>query len=86
MRWELERACRIALLEAGGPVSVEALYDRIERRGPITFAGYKRPFRAIVLAMNALVKRGEASLSNERRWRLGRERAPLEQPTSFTRV
>ena len=71
-RSELERACRIALMEANQPASVEAIYDRIERRGSITFAGYKRPFRAIALAMNALVKQGEASLlqeSGSRRWR-----------------
>jgi hypothetical protein len=87
MRWELERACRIALLEAGGPVSVEALYDRIERRGPITFAGYKRPFRAIVLAMSAMVRRGEVSLLNDagrRRWRWETERTRFERPTPFT--
>jgi hypothetical protein len=59
-------------MEANQPASVEAIYDRIERRGSITFAGYKRPFRAIALAMNALVKQGEASLlpeSGSRRWR-----------------
>jgi hypothetical protein len=59
-------------MEANQPASVEAIYDRIERRGSITFAGYKRPFRAITLAMNALVKQGEASVSQEsgsRRWR-----------------
>jgi hypothetical protein len=83
-RWELERACRIALVEAGEPVSVEALYDRTVRRGSVTFADYRRPFRAIVRALNALVKRGEASLLNDggrRSWRWEIERAPLEQPT-----
>ena len=59
-------------MEANQPASVEAIYDRIERRGSITFAGYKRPFRAIALVMNALVKQGEASLlkgPGSRRWR-----------------
>jgi hypothetical protein len=87
-RWELERACRIALVEsAGDPVSVETLYDRIERRGSITFGGYKRPFRAIVVAMKVLVKRGEASLSQDgrhRRWRWGTEGAPPNHQTVFT--
>ena len=86
-RSELERACRIALMEANQPASVEAIYDRIERRGSITFAGYKRPFRAIALAMNALVKQGEASLlqeSGSRRWRWETERPPLEPPTTLT--
>jgi hypothetical protein len=78
MRWELERACRIALMETNEPASAEKVYDRIHKRGSLTFAGYKRPFRAIALAMNALVKQGEASLFKEegsRRWRWETERA-----------
>ena len=70
---KLGRACRIALMETNEPASVETIYDRIERRGSVALAG-KRPFRAIVLAMNALVKQGEASLldeANRRRWVLG---------------
>jgi hypothetical protein len=55
----LERACRIALMEGEGPVSTEVIYDRIVRRGSITFLGYRRPFRAIASAMSALSKRGE---------------------------
>jgi hypothetical protein len=64
-RLELERACRIAMLEGVSPASAEAIYDRIERRGSLTFAGYKRPFRAIVLAMGAMARRGEVILSYE---------------------
>lgn len=72
VRSELERACRIALMESNGAVSVEAIYDRINRRGSFTFARYKHPFRAIMLAMGAMVRHGEACLCNEgglRRWR-----------------
>lgn len=82
VRSKLERACRIALMETQEPVSVETIYDRIERRGSFTFAGYKHPFRAIMLAMGAMVRQGEASLYNEgghRRWRWD---APFEQPAS----
>jgi hypothetical protein len=61
-RASLERACRIALMEAETPASVEAIYDRIVRRGSLQFFRYKRPFRMIELAMSALVKRGEAML------------------------
>jgi hypothetical protein len=74
-RSELARACRIALMEATESVSVETIYDRIERRESFSCVGYKHPFRAIVLAMSAMVKRGEASLLSEaghRRWRLSR--------------
>jgi hypothetical protein len=69
---KLGRACRIALMETNEAVSVETIYDRIARRGSFTFVDYKHPFRAIVLAMSAMVRDGEASLLNEegrRRWR-----------------
>jgi hypothetical protein len=71
-RWNLDRACRIALMEANEPEPVEALYDRIERRGAISIDRYKHPLRAIVIAMGVLVKRGEAVLlfeAGHRRWR-----------------
>jgi hypothetical protein len=71
---ELERACRIALMEATEPMSLETIYDRIQRRGSYTFAEYRHPFRAMVLALNGMVKQGEVSLLCEeghRCWRLG---------------
>jgi hypothetical protein len=70
-RAELERACRIALLETEGPVSVEVIHERIVRRGSVMFFGYKRPFRAISRAMCALVRQGEANLlgtGSQRQW------------------
>jgi hypothetical protein len=81
---KLERACRIALMETYEPVSVETIYDRIERRGSFTFAGYKHPFRAIVLAMGAMVRHGEASLCIEEEHRRWRWETPLEQPAFVT--
>ena len=65
-RAELERACRIALMETEQPVCVEAIYDRIVRRESFVFLSHKRPFRAIALAMATLVRRGEAILLVER--------------------
>jgi len=65
-RVQLERACRIALLETDHPVSVEMVYDRIVRRGSLEFVAYKRPFRVIASALSTLVKRGEASLLIDR--------------------
>lgn len=71
-RWSrLDRACRIALMETTDSASVETIYNRIERRGSIDIGSYNHPFRAIVLAMNALVQKGEAILLNDngsRRW------------------
>jgi hypothetical protein len=86
-RWELERACRIALMEADEPSPVERVYDRIQRRGALSFTGYRRPFRAITLAMNSLVRKGEASLldsAGSRSWRWEPKRGSFETPDSFT--
>jgi hypothetical protein len=85
VRSRLERACLIALMETSEPVPVETIYDRIERRGSFAFDRYKYPFRAIMLAMGALIRRGEAILSNEeglRRWRWEPKRTSLERPAS----
>jgi hypothetical protein len=84
VRSKLERACLIALMETHEPVSVETIYDRIVRRGSFAFAGYKHPFRAIVLAMGALVRRGEARPFKEnghRRWQSELQHGAVELPT-----
>ena len=84
---KLKRACLIALMEASEPVSVETIYDRIERRGSFTFAKYKHPLKAIVLAMGAMVRQGEALLHNEgglRRWRWDPKSAPSEHSVPLT--
>ena len=60
-RAELERACRIALMEADQPASVEVIYERILQRRSLVLLSYKRPFRAITAAMIGLVKRGEVT-------------------------
>ncbi len=80
---ELARACRIALIETNEPAAVETIYDRIQRRGSFSFAGYKHPFRAIMLALSAMVKHGEATVFSEagrRRWRWKTEGIQFERP------
>jgi len=49
-------------MEEDRPASVEAIYDRIVRRGSVMFFAYKRPFRAIALALSGLASRGEVIL------------------------
>jgi hypothetical protein len=49
-------------METEQPVSAEAIYDRIVRRESFVFLSCRRSFRAIALAMAALVRRGEAIL------------------------
>src|SRR5258708_10040533 len=52
-RSELERACRIALMEANHPASLQTIYDAIQTRGSLVFSDYKRPIRALTLAIKA---------------------------------
>ena len=59
LRKDLERACRIALMESEVPAPVEVIYDRIARRGSVMFLGYRRPFRAILSALSSLARSGE---------------------------
>jgi hypothetical protein len=49
-------------MEGEGPASVEVIYERVLRRGSLTFYAYKRPFRAITVVMTGLTKRGEVTL------------------------
>jgi hypothetical protein len=87
VRSKLERAGLIALMESSDPVSAETIYDRIERRGSFSFAGYKHPLRAITLAMGAMVRHGEVLLHNEggrRRWRWEPTWTPSERPVPLT--
>jgi hypothetical protein len=84
---KLKRACLIALMEASEPVSVETIYDRIERRGSFSFTSYKHPLRAIVLAMSAMVRQGQALLHNEeglRRWRWDPKNLPSDHSAPLT--
>ena len=81
-RVNLRRACRIALVEADEPASAEAIYDRIARRGSLSFAQYKLPLRAIRMVLNSMASRGEASrvdIAGRRFWRWCPPSAEVEQ-------
>jgi len=59
---ELKRACRIALLEASGSLSVNDVYERILRRGSFMFANPEFGKSKIVSELTALVEEGSARL------------------------
>ena len=59
---ELKRACRIALLEASGLLSVNDVYERILRRGSFMFANPEFEKSKIVGELTALVEEGSARL------------------------
>ena len=74
----LQRACRIALLEAGKPVSLEEICERIARRGSFSFANpeYANPF--LLQVLNDMAEWGEVQLLESAaclRW----ERTALEE-------
>ena len=58
----LQRACRIALLEAGKPASLEEICARIVRRGSFSFVNpeYANPF--LLQALNDMAEWGEVHL------------------------
>jgi hypothetical protein len=53
-RSRLQRACRIALLEAGGTASPEEIYMRILRRGSFSFRYRESPVAAIARVLTTL--------------------------------
>jgi hypothetical protein len=62
MNLGLRRACRIALLEGEGPVSLEELYARIVRRGSFSFVNVESASPLLLRALRVLAEDGEAQL------------------------
>ena len=55
----LSRACRIALLEAGGIASLEEIQSRITRRGSFSFNNSSFASDSLIRTLNALARAGE---------------------------
>lgn len=55
----LQRACRIALLEAGTAISVEEMQSRIERRGSFSFASHMQRTRSLLRVLRLMTRSGE---------------------------
>jgi hypothetical protein len=55
----LRRACRIALLEAGGEASPQQIYSYIARRGSFSFANLEYAGGTIVQMLHIMAKDGE---------------------------
>lgn len=58
----LQRACRIALLEAERPVSLEEIFARIVRRGSFSFVNPERANPVLLRVLNAMAECGEVEL------------------------
>lgn len=58
----LERACRIALMEADAAASLEEIYARIVRRGSFSFANFDGANPALVRVLSVMAEYGEIRL------------------------
>ena len=54
------KACRIALMEAGQPLSVREVCERIQARLPGVLLRHKDPLASVTTVLNRLVEYGEA--------------------------
>jgi hypothetical protein len=58
-RVNLRRACRIALMEATGPASLEEIHSRIARRGTCPTISWELAHPLLVGALNGMTENGE---------------------------
>jgi len=54
------KACRMALMEAGGSLSVREVCQRIQERMPAVLLRHKDPLASVTTVLNRLVEYGEA--------------------------
>lgn len=59
---QLQRACRIALLEAENPMSLEEIFTRIVRRGSFSFVNPECANPLLLQVLNAMAEDGEVNL------------------------
>jgi hypothetical protein len=59
----MQRACRIALMEAFGPASLQELYERIQRRESCDFVGCSDPLAWLRSALAVLEAEGEVQMT-----------------------
>jgi hypothetical protein len=67
----LRRACRIALLESESPQSCAEIYQRIEKRGSLSFDGYDNVLQILAAQLTAMAANSEilsVMLNGEMRW------------------
>ena len=54
------KACRMVLMEAGAPMSVREVCERIQERMPAVLLRHKDPLASVTTVLNRLVEYGEA--------------------------
>ena len=60
---KLRRACRIALMEADEFQPCAQVYERIQKRGSMSFDGYDSPLQALAIELQDMVADSEISCS-----------------------
>jgi hypothetical protein len=76
---QLQRACRIALLEAAKPASLEEICTRIVRRGSFSFTNPQRANPVLLQVLNAMAEDGEVHLLESAPCRRWERMAPLQE-------
>jgi chorismate mutase len=75
------KACRLALMEAGQPLSVREVCEKIQERLPGVLMRHKDPLASVTTVLNRLVEYGEArSLvrdNGRRAWQWVAEQPPI---------
>jgi hypothetical protein len=54
------KACRMVLMEAGRPLAVREVCERIQQRLPVVLVRHKDPMASVTTVLNRLVEYGEA--------------------------
>jgi hypothetical protein len=73
---ELQRACRIALMETTSAVCDDEIYARILRRGSFRFASAESAAQAIAHELTVMADQGEVRIVSHPSKRLWRRRSP----------
>jgi len=75
------KACRMALMEAGRPLSVREVCERIHERMPAVLLRHKDPLASVTTVLNRLVEYGEAQSvvrdNGRRAWQWVSEPTPM---------
>lgn len=75
------KACRMALMEAGQPLGVREVCERIQERLPGVLLRHKDPLASVTTVLNRLVEYGEAQAvvrdNGRRAWQWVSEPAPI---------
>lgn len=75
------KACRLALMEAGGSLTVREVCERIQERLPAVLLRHKDPLASVTTVLNRLVEYGEAQSivreNGRRAWQWISDPAPV---------